>query len=95
MSRYDLSTVPDLDDVDHDDYATARGRYLERAAPDLSKRQAKALAYREIGYSTGGIARKMETGEPTVKAYLETVAERFGRRALETRPQSEPVAQLE
>ena len=94
---YDLSSVPEVDPDDHeqvDRYADRRAQYLTRVV-DLPERVARALAYRELGYSHAGIAKRVGYGEGTVDAWMADVADRFGERALETRPQSDPVEVLQ
>jgi len=62
---------------DDDRYATQRGRYLSRTT-ELRKPEAKAVAYSELGYSSNGIAKKLDTGESTVEGYLEKAIARYG-----------------
>ena len=93
---FDLTTVPDFDQTDPDAearYADKRAEYLVRVT-DLRKPVARGLAYRELGYTHSGIAKHCDVAEGTVSAWMADVADRFGERALETRPQSDPVEVL-
>lgn len=69
--------------------AAERGRYLTRVHQGLRDEQARAVAYRELGWSSSGIARKVDVGKATVQTWLEQVATRHGLRAVETKPESE------
>lgn len=94
---YDLGSVPDVDPNDPDAearYAEQRAEYLARVT-DLRKAVARGLGYRELGYSHSGIAQRCDVTESTVDAWMADVADQFGERALETRPQSDPVEVLE
>jgi len=90
-----LETVPDCagDSDAEARYVDKRAEYLVRVA-DLRKPVARGLAYRELGYSHSGIATHCDVAEGTVDAWMADVAERFGKNALETRPQSDPVEVL-
>lgn len=65
--------------------AVKRGRYLARIHPELRPNVALAVAFRERGYSTSGIARKIDVSEGTVRKWMEQVAARFGPSAIETK----------
>lgn len=95
--KFDLSTVPEnlpSDGSGDKRYVRKRGEYLKRVS-SLRENICEALAWREIGYSKSGIAKKMDTTESTVKSWMEEVEEEYGKDALETRPQSNPVPELE
>lgn len=65
--------------------ARRRGRYLNRVHPELDERIAEAVAFRELGYSHSEIASKMDVTEHTARNWMESVAERYGSRAIETK----------
>lgn len=93
---YDLGAVPDVDTTDAAAvarHAEERATYLSRVT-DLRDPIALGLAYRELGYSHSGIAGECDVAEGTVDAWMADVADRFGKRALESRPQSDPVEVL-
>jgi len=73
---------------DEERQATKRARYLERTT-DLRRRVCKALAYSELGYSTGGIAKKIDANEGTVANYLERVVAHLGPAAVYPRAEEE------
>lgn len=94
---YDLSSVPDIDPDDtqaEDRYADRRAEYVSRVT-DLRESVARALGYRELGYTHSGIAKRCDVTEATVDAWMADIADQYGKRALETRPQSDPVEVLE
>jgi DNA-binding CsgD family transcriptional regulator len=64
-------------------YATLRGRYLSKTT-DLRLKEATAVAWSELGYSIGGIAKEMDTNESTVQAYHEKAIALYGLEILET-----------
>lgn len=64
--------------------AYERARYLE-ATSDLSAAEADAVAYAELGYSSSGIAKKIDSGESTVKAYLARTIAGYGPEAVYAR----------
>lgn len=68
--------------AEHDRYAAERARVLERTTP-LREPEARALAYSELGYSTSGIARRVDVSRGTVREYLERATALFGPRAVE------------
>lgn len=88
--QYDLATVPDVDD---ETYVRTRTEYLRRVT-ELRDPLPEALAHREIGYSHGGIARRLDVTEPAVGTWMERIVAEYGIDALETRPQSRPVEAL-
>lgn len=94
--KYDLSTAPDLprDMSEDDDYVQDRARYLERVS-SLRRKLAKALAYAELGYSHHGIAKKMDTSGSTVQSWFEEIEDEYGEHVLESRPQHDPIPELE
>lgn len=94
---YDLGSIPDVDPTDEaacDRFAEQRAEYLVRVA-DLRESLALGLAYSELGCSHSGIANQCDVTEATVDAWMDDIARRFGERALESRPQSDPVEVLE
>lgn len=96
-ARFDLSAVAAIDyddEREREQYATERGRYLERTV-GLDKRRGTALGYSELGYSTSGIAKCVDANEGTVLEWLNSIADEYDPRALEARPQSNPVRDLE
>lgn len=95
MTRYVLSTAPDVprDGSGDDRHANERAAYLTRRA-DLSENKALALAYRELGYSHSGIAKRCGVAESTVDGWMAEISDRHGRDALESRPQSNPTEGL-
>lgn len=48
----------------------------------LRKRVGKALAYKRMGYSASGVAKRLDVNESTAKGYLNDLADRFGGAAL-------------
>ena len=72
--------------TDHE--ARERGRYLARTTT-LTEREARAIAYSELGYSDSGIAKRIECEGATVKRYRERAAARYGHRAIEPKPSQE------
>lgn len=76
--------------MEDDRYATQRARYISRTT-DLRKPEAKAVAYSERGYSIRGAAKRLDTTESTVQAYLERAMARYGLEVTETLlPDEEP-----
>jgi hypothetical protein len=67
-----------------DAHARVRGRYLA-SRHGLRDGVAKAVAYRELGWTASPIARKLDVGESTVRGWLDDIAGRFGERATETK----------
>lgn len=64
--------------------AVTRSRYLRRTS-DLTKTQSLALAYREMGYSASGVARKIDSTEGTVRNYVRRIAAQYGLEAVDTK----------
>lgn len=94
---FDLSTVPEdlpLDGSGDEQYVRKRRQYLRRRT-ELRDPLPEALAYREIGYSSSGIAKKLDTRKQTVEKWMEEIADVYGEGAIETRPQTRPVSELE
>lgn len=60
--------------------ASRRAAYIE-STTELSSIESEALAYSELGFSSSGIAKKLETTTGTVKTYLGRVIARFGPEA--------------
>jgi len=54
-----------------------RAAYI-KASTELSATEAEALAYSELGFSTSGIAKRMDSTQGTAKTYLGRVIARFG-----------------
>jgi DNA-binding CsgD family transcriptional regulator len=65
-----------------------RARYLDRTS-DLRRREALALAWRERGWSLGGIAKQIDASEGTVAEYMDRVTARYGVRATFTKTADE------
>lgn len=65
--------------------AVERGRYLVRIHPELRPDVALAVAFRELGYSTSRIAKKIDVTVSTVSKWMEQVAVRHGLSAIETK----------
>ena len=57
--------------------ATQRGRYLSQTT-DLRLNEAKAIAWSEIGYSNGAIARQMDTSKSTVSGWKRRAMALYG-----------------
>jgi DNA-binding CsgD family transcriptional regulator len=68
--------------------AAERAQFLARTA-DLGDREAEAVAYREMGYTTSGIADLMNSTRGTVRNYLDTVAEQYGVTAAQPTPEGD------
>ena len=64
--------------------AHERARYLE-ATTGLRAAEADAVAYAELGYSSSGIAKQIDTGESTVRAYLARTIAQYGPEAVHAR----------
>lgn len=69
---------------DEDREASERGRYLARKH-GLRDTHARALAYRELGYSASGVAPKVDSTESSVKTWLDRIAVRHGLAAVDTK----------
>ncbi len=72
---------------DAERWVDRRMQYLERATK-LDDTDAEIIAWSELGYSSSGIAKKVDLGESTVKTHLEEIAEQFGVEATYARPSS-------
>jgi len=57
--------------------ATQRGRYLSQTT-DLRLNEAKAIAWSELGYSNGAIAREMDTSKSTVSGWKRRAMALYG-----------------
>jgi len=64
--------------------AHERARYLETTT-DLRAAEADAVAYAELGYSSSGIAKQIDSGESTVRAYLARTIAGYGPEAVYAR----------
>lgn len=97
--RYDLDQPAPIDwndEQQRERYISERVRYLDRILNDDRKhRHYAALAWRELGFSTAGIAKRVDSTESTVADWLADWADQYGEVALEARPQSNPVEDLE
>lgn len=89
-----MSGPVEVDETDEDREATERGRYLARRHR-LREQVALAVAYRELGYTASGIAGKVDVTPSTVQAWLDDVAERFGKRAIETKWKEQRTGRLD
>jgi hypothetical protein len=58
-------------------WAVRRAKYVQ-SARDIEYKYAITLAYSELGFSSSGIAKRSQLTEPTVRAYLDELAEQFG-----------------
>lgn len=58
-----------------------RSRYVSRRY-GLGDRQARALAWHEIGYTSTGVAKKIGATAGTVRGYFEAIAEEHGDAAV-------------
>ena len=76
--------VRNEDLVGHDRAATIRGRYLARTT-DLTDEQAEAVAWHELGYTAGAIARQLDRAEGTITSWLDRTAAQYGLCAIETK----------
>jgi hypothetical protein len=73
-------------DIDHT--ATARAARL-RNGTALSDREALAVAYSNLGFSTSGIAKRTGRSEGTIQQYLDRAAAGYGLSVIETPGPSE------
>jgi len=62
-------------------WADRRQQYLKRATP-LDETDAEIVAWSELGYSSAGIAYKVDLGESTVRSHLKEIADKHGERAI-------------
>ena len=67
--------------------AHERARYLE-ATTELRPKEADAVAWSELGYSSSGIAKQIDSGASTVVTYLERAVATYGPTAAHARPTS-------
>lgn len=58
-------------------YAERRASYLSRAL-GITENEAEVLAWREIGYSSSGIATQVGLSENAVRSHVETLADDYG-----------------
>lgn len=77
-------------DISHPDERLAheRARYLE-ATTNLRAAEADAVAYAELGYSSSGIAKQIDSGESTVRSYLERTIAAYGPESVHARARGE------
>jgi DNA-binding CsgD family transcriptional regulator len=75
--------TPDLSRPD-ERVAHERARYLE-ATTDLRAVEADAVAYSELGYSSSGIAKQIDSTESTVRSYLKRTIAEYGPEAVHAR----------
>lgn len=80
--------------ADTDRRATRRAAFLEQTTR-LSEREARALAYSELGFSSAGIAKQIDASQSTVKTYLGRAIATFGPAVAEVRLTFEVDRQLE
>lgn len=64
--------------------AHKRARYLESTTNHRAA-EADAVAYAELGYSSSGIAKQIDSGESTVRAYLARTIAGYGPEAVYAR----------
>lgn len=88
------SGIPLGDREAEDRYADKRSQYLT-SVTDLREPVARGLAYRELGCSNSGIAKRCDVTESTARSWMRSVEEQFGKRAIQTRPQPNPVEALQ
>lgn len=67
---------------EHDDAKAKQQGKVFAARFGLRKRVGKALAYKRLGYSASGVAKRVGVNKGTAKDYLDAVADRFGEEAL-------------
>ena len=73
------------------DWESEEDRFIDRrslfigSTTGLPDSVATALAYRELGYTASGIAKRIDRTESTVRGYLDDVAESLGFEVLETK----------
>ena len=68
--------------------AHERARYLETTT-ELRAKEADAVAWSELGYSSSGIAKQIDSGASTVSAYLERAIAAYGPEAAHARATSD------
>lgn len=62
---------------DEQRWVDRRAQYLRREY-GLRDRLARTLAWSDLGYSSSGIAKRVNSTESTVRGYFDEAAERFG-----------------
>ena len=65
-------------------FAELRSQYIKQTT-DFGEKVAEAIAWSELGYSEGGIAKRIDRAEATVGAYLDKVAEEYAPEAAHAR----------
>jgi DNA-binding NarL/FixJ family response regulator len=65
-------------------WADRRAQHLKRVTP-LDETDAEIVAFGELGYSSAGIAKRVELGEGTVRSHLREIACEHGERAVYAR----------
>lgn len=83
MARSDLKTK-----------AKERGRYVA-ATTDLRDAEAEAIAYSELGFSEGGIAKKIDSTTSTVGEYLDRAVAQYGPEVAHARADFQPQRDFE
>lgn len=78
-----IETLRNEDSVDFD---KERYDYLNNKK-DIYYMRIAALFLSEAGYSHSGIANELDVTESTSKGYLTDLKERFGKNAIESKPQ--------
>ncbi|WIV68334.1 hypothetical protein [Natrialbaceae archaeon AArc-T1-2] len=73
-----------LDDISEDRKIELAASYIRRAA-DVREPIPEALAYRHAGYSSSGIAKRLDTREDTVESWMDRVAAQYGLSAIEAK----------
>lgn len=76
-----MSVVADGRGESEERRAEKRARYLDRTTT-LNRREALALAYTELGYTSHGVADKIDATRGTVSRYLDRALARFGPAAV-------------
>jgi len=74
--------------TDEDRQAVERARYLSRTT-DLRRRVCETIAYAERGYSSAGIAKKIDATEGTVSNYLDRAVAHLGPEAVYPRAEAD------
>lgn len=69
---------------DPERWATERGRFIKRTT-QLDDTDAEIVAYAELGFSSAGIAKKIELGHSTVKSHFEEIKDNAVTSVLMTR----------
>lgn len=62
-------------------WAERRASYVQ-STRGIEHKYAVTLAFAELGFSSSGIAKRSQLTEPTVRAYLDELAGRFGEPAV-------------